>query len=104
MNKLKAIVIIMACFMIGMSMGMRQEPTNLIANTIQKEIVIYETQLNESESLFIPLSEREDLVDVTPLQHNNISRLGHEIGQWIKVGVRELLRYCIILIDQLISQ
>ncbi len=104
MDKLKMTLIIIACFIIGMGVGIKQEPQNLKANTIEKEIAVYEAQVDEPDELFIPLGEREVTTESTPLQHNNISKFGNEAGEMIKVGVRETLRYCIILIDQLISE
>ena len=90
--------------MIGTGLGMKRQPTNLVAQTIGKEIEVYESQLDEPNEVFIPLSERETSDSSALVQHNNISQFGHDAGEMIKTGVREALRYCIMFIDQLISE
>ena len=91
---------IISCFMLGIMIGM-QRPTTSSRDYVAADIETYESSLTNEDIEFVPVSEREgDFV----MTHNTFSKLGHDIGEMIQMGVREILRYTVRGIDELISR
>ena len=88
-----------SCFVVGILIGMQRPRSK--TDYVASDIAAYESSLTEEGVEFIPISEREgDFV----MTHNTFSKLGHDIGEMIQMGVREVLRYTIMGIDELISR
>ena len=106
---------------ITMNTSMNQA-TAYASSSLEEQIKQYEESLTNEENTFIPYSQTSQnnsspsssVVSQTTettikkqgngVAHNNISRLGQDVGDAVKTVVREVLRSLIKMIDQLISE
>ena len=106
---------------ITMNTSMNQA-TAYASSSLEEQIKQYEESLTNEENTFIPYSQTSQnnssssssvvsqttettiKKQVNGVAHNNISRLGQDVGDALKTVVREVLRSLIKMIDQLISE
>lgn len=121
------IVLAMSCFIIGMLYSLRGQVMKVQSATVpntqflNEQIEQYEESLDEDEPSFIPYSQTVQEAETqkgsnsnsdvpTPLNqisgigHNNISKVGQDIGNLLKTIVREVLRTVVRSFDRVISE
>ncbi len=131
LKKRGMILSIMACLVLGLAQRMNaQTLTNQsiahASSHLDEQIKQYEESLKSEEKTFVPYSqttqEQKNIEQSSESQnsngtngtsikkqvngvgHNNISKLGQDVGEALKTVVREVLRSVIKFFDQLISE
>lgn len=122
------ILAIIACLVTGLAHSfylqmLSSQSTAHASSHLDEQIKQYEESLKSEENTFIPYSqtsqENQSTTQSTGAQntngssvkkqvngigHNNISKLGQDVGDALKTVVREVLRSVIKFFDQLISE
>ncbi|MDO5792785.1 MAG: hypothetical protein Q4Q00_01165 [Turicibacter sp.] len=131
MKKRWMILAIIACLVTGLAHSfylqmLSSQSTAHASSHLDEQIKQYEESLKSEENTFVPYSQTSQenqrttqsiesqningtngtaiKKQVNGVGHNNISKLGQDVGDALKTVVREVLRSVIKFFDQLISE